>query len=263
MARENQTTRHKSLMASIEEASGFHSPGSKLFEIQSVSSTESALYLEMLGRTLEDTSGYPTPEFPERAPVRFDSSPMLQDFNSLAALSVFVTKADRTPQSLAAAVETLVSIISENEDELFASLAAEDYQRLTVTRDKLIDVIDEDENHLLVPLLAFIDNLIKNHDGESNPSIREHYRPMRRSERVGRPEKRPRVKLADLLPQESETIADIQEIDAAALKPRRSERVGRPEKRPRVKLADLLAREAEHIVAEERDTETPASSEAW
>lgn len=262
MAREGQTTQHKLLMASIEEASGFHSPGSKLFEVQSVPSAEPALYLEVLGRALEDSSGYPILEFPEQAPVRFNSSPVFQDLNSLAALKMFVAKADGTPQSLAAVVETLVGMLSKNEDGLFASLTSEDYQRLTVTRGRLIDIIGEDENHLLSPLLTFVDNLIKHQGEESNPSIREHYRPTRRSERVGRPANRSRVKLTDLLPQEAEAIENIQDVDAA-LKPRRSERVGRPANRPRVKLADLLAREAEHIADEERDAEIPASSEAW
>ena len=263
MSRESQTAQHKSLMASLEEASGFHLLGSKLFEGQSVPSTEPTLRHEILGRALEEASGYPTLEFPEQAPVRFDTLPIYQDFNSFAARGVFVAKVDKVPQSLAVVVDTLIGIISENKDEFFDSLMAEDYQRLDTVRGKLIGIVGKDKNHLLAPLLDFVNNLIKNHGEESNLSTRERYRPAPRSERVGRPANRPRVKLADLLPQEPEILENIQDANAAVLKPRRSERVGRPANRPRVKLADLLAREAKRIEAEESDTETPVGSEVW
>ena len=263
MAHESQTTRHKLLMASLEKASGFPLSGSKSFEVQLGQSTDPVPYLEVVGHGFEDTSGYPTLEFPEQAPVRFDSSPAFRDFNLLAAISTFAAKTDGTPQTLVAVLETLVDIISENKDGLLDSLTKEDYQRLTTTRDKLIEVVSKDENHFLLPLLAFVNNLIKNHDGILNSPIREHYRSTHHPERISHSANRPRVKLTDLLPQESQTIEDIQDVNAAALKPRRSERVGRPADRPRVKLADLLEREAEHIAADERDTETPANSEAW
>ena len=263
MSHESQTAQYKSLMFSLEEASEFHLPGSSLFEAQPVPSAGSAPYLKVLGRTFEDTSGYPTREFPGQAPVRFGLLSVPQNLNSLTALGVFLAKVDGTPRSLAAVVDMLVSLVSENEDGLFASLTAEDHQRLTVTRDKLIAIVGEDENHLLRPLLDFVSNLIKNYDEASTSSIRKRYRPPRRSEQVGRSANRPRVKLSDLLLQESDSVRDIQDISAALLKPRRSEQVGRSANRPRVKLSDLLAREAEHIVAEERDAGTPVDSEAW
>ena len=64
-----------------------------------------------------------------------------------------------------------------------------------------------------------------------------------------------RVKLADLLPQDTENV------NTSSLKPRRPEHVGRPANRPRVKLSDLLLREAEHIAAREVDPEMQMDNE--
>ena len=276
MARENQTTRHKLLMASLEEASGFNLSGSKSFEAQLVPGTDPARYFEGVGRAFEDTSGYPTLEFPEQAPVRFDSSLAFRGFDSPEAFSVFVVKTARTSQSFAAAVEMLVSIIiGENGDGLFSSLTTEDYRRFTVARDKLIDVVGEDENHLLTPLINFIGNLIKIHDEESNPStqtdlssqetdVPEHVdaatlKP-HRSEKVGRPATLPRLKLADLLSQETD---DSEHTGIATFEPHRPEKVGRPATLPRLKLADLLSQETDDSEPEEVDMGPAVGNEVW
>ena len=84
-----------------------------------------------------------------------------------------------------------------------------------------------------------------------NTEIPEPHRP----EKVGRPATRPRVKLADLLAEESDNT-EIPE-------PHRPEKVGRPATRPRVKLADLLAEESDDLASEEVDTGPPVGKEVW
>jgi hypothetical protein len=178
-----------------------------------------------------------------------------------ASYSVSISKVETLSQSIATIVETLIVLIGEDENRLSSTWTADDFQRLTATRNRLIDVVGEDENHLLSPLLIFIDNLIKNHDRESNSSIREYFRPTRRPERMGRPANRPRIKLSDLLPQKIENTEDNEDVNTSSFKPRRPEQVGRPANRPRVKLTDLLLKEAEHIAAREVDTEMPVDNE--
>ena len=172
----------------------------------------------------------------------------------LASLSGSNAKADNPSQLLAATVETLVEV---NEDQFLASLTDVDRQELIAARDKLIDVVGTDENHLLTPLMNFIDNLVRDREEKSDMPI---HRP-RRSKRVGRPANRPRVKLADLLGPETKGTGHSETVDTTSLEMRRPERVGCPADRPRLKLADLLAREAEHIAAREADNGTPMDNE--
>ena len=70
-------------------------------------------------------------------------------------------------ESLAAAVETLVSL---NEEEFLTSLTPEDRRQLAAALDALRSVIGEEENHLFTPLMAFIGNLIEADPGESKKS---------------------------------------------------------------------------------------------
>ncbi len=262
MASIRQTTRDKSQISNLDEINGYYLSDSNLFEEKSVHNAE-AVYLEVFNQTLENNSGNLTPETPEQAPVRFDSSPVIQDFRSLTALRVFAAKDRRREQSLTTVVETLVDIIRENENEFFASLTAEDYQNLTATRNKLNDVIGEDENHLLEPLLAFIDNLIRIRDGVDSVENRKHTRFSYRPEHVGRPENRPRVKLTELLEQEVETSEDNLNVSTDTSETRRPEHVGRPENRPRVKLADLIEQEIQNMTSENNETAAPDSPKTW
>ncbi|MYF57032.1 hypothetical protein F4225_15075 [Candidatus Poribacteria bacterium] len=170
---------------------------------------------------------------------------------------------DRIVPSLTAVVAALVDIIKEKENELFASLTDEDYRILTTTRDKLIDVIGEDKNHFSHPLLVFVDNLIKIHDGEGSVENRKHYRFSYRPERVDHPENHPRVKLTELLDQEVETSEDNLNDSIDTSETRRPEHVGRPENRPRVKLAELLEQEIQNVTSEDNETLTSASTNAW
>ena len=236
--------------------SGLNTP-----DAQSVVHHKPTVYTEMLGRALESTSEYPALESQKQASVKFDLAPMPQSFNLPAVLSVYINRVGASPQSLVAAVELLVSIIDENKHQSLASLTTEDYQRLAKAQDKLINIVGEDENHLLAPLVNFIGNLVRNPEEKSNPLIEERHRRARRPKRDTSSADRPRVKLANLLPQEIESTEDGEDVNSLSLKPRRPEHVGRPANRPRVKLTDLLAREAEHIAAGEVDTEIPVDNE--
>ena len=168
MSRESQTERHRSLIASIadfehpsEDTSRLRWPDLNIPEAQSTPRHKPNLYSKIFGRTLENINEYPSFESQKQAPVKFDPLPILQSSDLLAALSVFVAKADGSSRSLVAVVDALVAIVGESKDYLAASLTIDDYQRLAAARDKLIDVVGEDENHLLTPLIDFITNLIK------------------------------------------------------------------------------------------------------
>ena len=261
MPRESRTERSRSLIASITEF-GYASEDAdrlSLFdpsipETQSISHHKPKIPLETLKSTFENINEHLPFESQKQAPVKFDSSSMLQNFDLLAARSVFVTKAGDSPRSLVAVVETLVEIVGENVDQLAASLTIDDYQRLAAAREKLIDTVGEDENHFLTPLIDFITNLIRSYEEESNSLTEKQHRSARRKRKTSAAN-RPRVKLTDLLPQ------DTQNVNTSSLKPRRPEHVGRPANRPRVKLSDLLSREAEHIAAREVDPEMPTDNE--
>ena len=266
MSRESQTEQYRSLIASIanaeskrasEDANVSGWPDLNILETHPTPRHKPNLYPKILGRTFENINEYLSFESQKQAPVKFDPVSTLQNSDSLAAISVFITKVGGSSRSLVAVVEALVEIVGESEDRLAASLTIDDYQRLAVSRDNLIDIVGEDENHLLTPLIDFITNLIRNREAESNPSIEKRHRPARHRERGSSAANRPRVKLTDLLPQEIENIEDSEDVKATSLKPRRPEHVGRPANRPRVKLSDLLSREAKHIAAREMDTEMP------
>ena len=250
MASESQIIKQKSLIASLEETSEFHLSDPNLFEVKSGHGPESVLYREIL----EHTSGYPAMEISKQAPVKFDSFPVLQDFNALTTLNVLVTKANRNLQSLTEIVGALVDIIGENEIEFLASLTTKGIEKLTLIRDKLNGVVGEDENDLLSPLLTVIANLIKKYHEESNSPIRERSRLARRPERAERPMNPPRVKLTELLEQEEDLSEDILGGNTNAYRTRRLERVGRPANRPRVNLAELLEQEFRHVTFEDEET---------
>ena len=262
MPRESQTERYRSPIESITEF-GYTSEDAdrpSLFDLsipdtQSVPHRRSTIHLETLKSTFGNINEHLPFESQKQVPVKFDPSPMLQNFDLLAARSVFVAKAGGSSRSLGAVVETLVEIVGESVAQLAASLTTDDYQRLAAAREKLIDTVGEDENHFFAPLINFITNLIRNCDEESNPSTEKRHRPVRRRKRESSPANRSRVKLADLLPQ------DTKNVNASSLKPRRPEHVGRPDNRPRVKLSDLLSREAEHIATREADHEMQMDNE--
>ena len=264
MSRESQTEQYRSLIASIanaesKRASGDTSrlcwPDFNIFETQSAPRHKSTIDPEKLRSAFENIKEDPPFESQRQAPVKFDPLSTMQSSDSLAAISVFVTKVGGSSRSLVAVVDALVKIVGESEDHLAASLTIDDYQRLTAARNKLTNVVGEDENHLLTPLINFITNLIRNCEEGSNPSIEKQHRSARRRKRETSEANRPRVKLADLLSQDTENV------NTSSLKPRRPEHVGRPANRPRVKLSDLLLREAEHIAHREVDPETPMDNE--
>ena len=266
MSRESQTEQYRSLIASIanaeskrasEDTSRLRWPDFNIFETQSAPRHKSTIDPEMLRSAFENINEYPPFESQKQAPVKFDPLSTMQSSDSLAAISVFVAKVGGSSRSLVAVVDALVKIVGESEDHLAASLTIDDYQRLAAARNKLINVVGEDENHFLTPLINFITNLIRNCEEEegSNPSIEKQHRSARRRKRETSAENRPRVKLSDLLPQDTENV------NTSSLKPRRPEHVGRPANRPRVKLSDLLSREAEHIASKEVDPEIPMDDE--
>lgn len=260
MPRESQTERSRSLIASIaghpsKDASKFWWPDLSVSEKQSDPRHEPTIHPEMLEGAFENINERLSFESQKQAPVKFAPSQMLQNFDLLAARRVFVAKVGDSSRSLVTTLVTLVEIVGESIDQLAASLTTDDYQRLAAAREKLIDAVGKDENHFLTPLIDFITNLIRNCDEESNPSTQKQHHPVRRRKRESSPANRSRVKLADLLPQDTENV------NASSLKPRRPEHVGRPANRPRVKLSDLLSREAEHIAAREVDPEMPTDNE--
>ena len=69
-----------------------------------------------------------------------------------------VTKASDTTPLLAAIANTFIRV---DEDTFFASVTSDDYEQLIATLDALIGVVGEDKNHLLVPLMEFIGNLVE------------------------------------------------------------------------------------------------------
>ena len=157
-------------------------------------------------------------------------------------------------ESLAATVQTLVRL---NEAELLSSLTSADAQQLTAALEALTRVVGEDEEHLFVSLVDFIGNLLEKC---GVPVCRRPCRPRHsQRERSSAPENRLRVKLAELLPQETEQ-GDA--ADAGAQRPR-FEKTGRPPNRPRVVLTEFLAQEAERAVPREADTGPPVGKEVW
>ena len=167
------------------------------------------------------------------------------------ALSVSVS------ESLAATVQTLVRL---NEEELLSSLNSEDAKQLTEALEALTRVAGEDEEHLFVPLVDFIGNLLEKCGQEPEGQVCRQCRPPRpQRKRSSAPENRLRVKLADLLPQKTEQ-GDA--ANAGAQRPR-FERTGRPPNRPRVDLTEFLAQEAEHTGPREVDTGPPVGKEVW
>ena len=134
-------------------------------------------------------------------------------------------------ESLAAAVETLVSL---NEEEFLTSLTPEDRRQLAAALDALRSVIGEEENHLFTPLMDFIGNLIVADPGGRKKSEKKMGEKCRNdSFATGTPH------------------------------PHRPERMGRPALLPRLKMAELLVQEAECHTDGEIDTGPPVGKEVW
>ena len=124
-------------------------------------------------------------------------------------------------ESLAATVQTLVRL---NEEEFLTSLTPEDRGQLAAALAALRSVVGEEENHLLTPLMDFIGNLIERElvgieKSETkigikcqNDSSATGAPDLHRPERMGRPATLPRLKMADLLAQETMSHK-VEEID--------------------------------------------------
>lgn len=192
------------------------------------------------------------------------------------APSSIVPKTVGASQSLAVAVNTLVGVVGRNESQLLASLKPNDYQQLVEALETLTAIVGEGKNHFLTPLMDSIDALIEkcrteiqegNEEGFGmkirNQPVGSGMPKPHRSERVGRPVTRPRVKLADLLEQNADITGSDDAANVAPFKPHRPEKVGRPATLPRVKLADLLAQETDDTASEEVDTGPPVGNEVW
>ena len=192
------------------------------------------------------------------------------------APSSLVPKTVGASQSFVVAVDTLVDVVGRNESQLLASLKPNDYQQLVGALEALTSVIGEDKNHLLTPLMDSVDALIEKcktdieEDNEEEFSMKVRNQPLgsgmpkpHRSEKVGRLVTRPRVKLADLLAQDTDITGSDDAVPVAPFKRHRSEKVGRPATLPRVKLADLLAQETDDTASDEVDTGPPVGNEVW
>ena len=211
-----------------------------------------------LDTAFEDTGGLSPAEYQKPAP------------------GSLVPKTVGASQSLVVAVDTLVDVVGRNESQLLASLKPNDYQQLVGALEALTSVIGEDKNHLLTPLMDSVDALIEKcktdieEDNEEEFSMKVRNQPLgsgmpkpHRSEKVGRLVTRPRVKLADLLAQDTDITGSDDAVPVAPFKRHRSEKVGRPATLPRVKLADLLAQETDDTASEEVDTGPPVGNEVW
>ena len=187
-----------------------------------------------------------------------------------------IPKTVGSSQSLAVAVGTLVDVVGRNESQLLVSLSPNDYQQLVGALETLTAIVGEDKNHFLTPLMDSIDTLIKKCETEIEESGEEEFgmkvrnqslgygMPRRhRAEKVGHPSTLPRVKLADLLAQETDITGSDNAVSAAPFKRHRAEKVGRPSTLPRVKLADLLSQETDDTASEEVDTGPPVGNEVW
>ena len=124
-------------------------------------------------------------------------------------------------ESLAATVQTLVRL---NEAEFLTSLTPADRRQLAAALAALRSVVGEEENHLFAPLMDFIGNLIerdlvgtkkseakigiKCQNDSSATGTPDSHRP----ERMGRPAMLPRLKMAELLAQET-GFRKAEEID--------------------------------------------------
>ena len=134
-------------------------------------------------------------------------------------------------ESLAATVQTLVRL---NEEEFLTSLTPEDRGQLAAALAALQSVVGEEENHLLAPLMDFIENLVERELGGIEKS-------------------------------EAKIGIKCQNDSSATGTPdsHRPERMGRPATLPRLKMAALLAQETESHKVEEIDTGTPVGKEVW
>ena len=168
-------------------------------------------------------------------------------------------------QSLTVAVSTLVGVVGRNESQLLASLKPNDYQQLVEALETLTAIVGEDKNHFLTPLMDSIDTLIEKCETEIEEGNEEDSGMPKphRSEKVGRPATLPRVKLATLLTQSTDTTGSDDAVNTVPFRKHRSEKVGRPATLPRVKLVDLLAQETDDAASEEVDTGQPVGNEIW
>ena len=133
-------------------------------ERQTVPSLSQMLELDESGPALEDAGELSTFEFQKQAPLEITHS--MADLIAEFGLASF-------SQSLAAAVDTLVGEVGEQEDQILASLTPSDYQRLVEARDKLNDVVGSDKKHLLAPLMDFIGDLIEKWEEEYDMTVEE------------------------------------------------------------------------------------------
>ena len=188
------------------------------------------------------------------------------------APSSLVPKTVGASQSLAVAVSTLGGVIGRNESQLLAALKPNDYEQLVEALETLKTIVGEGENHFLDSIDALIVKCTTeieegNEEGFDmkvrNQPVGSGMPTLHRSEKVGRPATLPRVKLADLLAQDSDTKGSDGAVNRAPFKRHRPEKVGRPATLPRVKLADLLAQEADDTASEEIDTGPPVGNEVW
>lgn len=124
---------------------------------------------------------------------------------------IMANKTDSTPQTIVEAVELLIITVVDNLQQSNSSFTEEDYNRLTQALDSLIPIAEDEENILLTTLINFLRSLIifSNDDNLSSDlqpkesdvvSLSPH-----RHENVGRPATLPRLKLSDLLKEETDS----------------------------------------------------------
>ena len=213
-------------------------------------------------RELEDTGGLSGFGAQEQISLRLGLAPIHQSSGtllSLATLGVFAAqqrdaiqftwaitaasllKPDSATQSLTAAVDALAGT---TEDQFLASLTDNDYQRLVTSLNKLIDIVGEDENHLLAPLMDFIDNLIKKYEEKIGMTVYLPWRRLRAASADDEPADAP-----DILFENSDYEAPATKWETQPL----------PWRRLRAASADDEPADAPDILFENSDYEAPAT----
>ena len=221
MSRDNKVDQYESLKTPVSDLIYLTKEldGPSLFEseipkLHSIDHNNHTSYPIILTDTFENFDDFSLGNFQEQASVKFNFTSIPENFTLPVTLNVMANNADPSPKTIIEAVELLVSIVVDNPQQSNSSLTDEDSKRLTQALDSLISFAEgagEEENLLLTTLINFVKNLISisNNDDnlssdlppkETNPvSFSPH-----RHENIGRPASLPRLKLSDLLKEETD-----------------------------------------------------------
>lgn len=218
MSRDNKVDQYKSLRKAVsdpiyttEEIGGPSWFESGIPKPHSIDHNNHTSYPIILTDTFEKFDDFSLGNFQEQASVKFNFTSIPENFTLPVTLNVMANNADSSPKTVIEVVESLVSIVVDNPQQSNSSLTDEDNKRLAQALDSLISISGEEENLLLTTLINFVRNLISISNDDDNlssdlppketnsVSLSPH-----RHENVGRPASIPRLKLSDLLKEETD-----------------------------------------------------------